>query len=138
MAQPINCDNTEKHDDPTAPVAAVMMTVRLEDGETFAWCGPCYVDLCVAIARQAEVTPAEGPAPLEATGDDDEDDDEDAAAVERLKVVKRGTSKSRKAFEARKRARPAPAPRVTIVEDDVLPVVAVVGDEGDEGDEVDR
>ena len=116
MANPIPCDNTEAHPDPAQPIAAVMLLTNIEIGEAFSLCGPCFVDFCTATARQAE---AQAPQPEPASDDtgDDTDDDTDEDAVQRLEsvelgpangtagpiVVRRGTSKSRKAYEARKR-----------------------------------
>ena len=105
MANPIPCDNAEKHDDPNAPVLAVVLLHQIDTGEVTSFCGECFLEMCIATAKAVEDVPklpAEAPKTA-ATGDDDEDDDEDAVA--RLKTVRRGTSASRKQFEARKRDR---------------------------------
>lgn len=100
MAQPITCDGG--HDD---PVLADVMVSRLDGSSTLAFCDPCYLAVARAIVDNL---------------DQAERDAADAAALAALEasrtapdpgtahVVPRGASRSRKAHEARQRARETP------------------------------
>lgn len=72
MAQPVQCDTG-------CGTLAVVMNTMIETGDVQAYCGPCYVDICVAMldsvgrlqelvdaalkARESEAKPAKKTAP---------------------------------------------------------------------------
>ncbi len=121
MAQTIHCDvHNRSH-------PADVLISQIANGDTMAACFPGYVELARAIVADAEVRAAElaaaalaeAAAPVDA--DQAEADAAAASALERLgvepspeatalgvtAVVPKGTSRSRRAHEARRRARKA-------------------------------
>lgn len=100
MAQPIHCDVHNR-----AHLADVMVTT-IQTGEVFAACAAGYVEVArelVAGADQAATEAAEAEAQAEA----DQAAAEAEAKLEPETVIRRGTSKSRKAYEARRESHEA-------------------------------
>lgn len=122
MAQPIQCDpHNGEH-------LADWIVVHIENGETLGYCNAAYAELMIATAgaiaqAEADQAAAEAEAKL--------------AAAAPAHVVKRGTSSSRKAHEARKRA-----PRGANTGDDRVAfhptAPAVTGPDDDEPDDADE
>lgn len=126
MANTIYCDwQGCQSDERPGPKVATWLVSRLDGTFNQAYCDVHYATVCGLVWQSAQETEeATEPAAEAATQpgpDDPTDEDEaaDQAALERVtasspRVVKRGTSPSRRAHEARKRARaqaaePAPA-----------------------------
>jgi hypothetical protein len=119
MAATMYCDVPE-HEHP-----ADVIVTRLENGQTLAVCDQAYIELCRAVVAQADAAQADAAA-TQAAADEAEIEQADAEAIARLDhldghrpapepappvdppgptVVKRGTSRSRKAYQARQRAK---------------------------------
>lgn len=82
MAQTILCDNAEGHAGEEFATPAAVLITRLDDGDVTAFCGPCFIAMSVAVARDAESRAApEAPAATDDQGDEtDDENDEDAIA----------------------------------------------------------
>ncbi len=123
MAQRIHCDYTG------CGRLADVMTSRLADGDTTAWCFEHYVAVCQAVVAEAQAAEERRPLPApdnplaEGVAEELERQADDIHAVRALAdvhppeatwpgtsaVVPRGQSPSRRAFEARRRAKREPS-----------------------------
>lgn len=96
MAQPIHCDvHGQDH-------LADVLVSQLATGDTMAACSAGYLELCRAYVEAAEA--AEREATDAAALDQLAGTTAEAAPEATVHVVKRGTSRSRRAYEARRAA----------------------------------
>jgi hypothetical protein len=115
MAQPVHCDFPDNHPGDDGPPLATQLRTDIETGDVTALCDLCQLLLAVAQVGATGATiipPGDSPADDQ---DDEDQDDADAAAVARIEgvsapqapdpgtavTVKRGTSQSRRAHQAR-------------------------------------
>jgi hypothetical protein len=122
------------------PVQATKLVTDLTNGDVTAACEADWGLLVITLARQLEAQQAEPDATDDQGDESDEDSDQDQAALARLaaaqppaapdpqvaKVVKRGTSASRKAHQAKRTSqarnqlpRPVPVPAEGAMLDDL-------------------
>lgn len=81
------CDNDQRHPQADAAEPATWLVSRLTDGESQAWCDPCYLELCMLVAQQAvEQLPDDQPAAPAPEPDRDDEDADDAEALARLEA----------------------------------------------------
>lgn len=126
MAQTIYCDFEGCRDpDAPAPMVAAWLVQRTDGTVAMALCDPHYLAMCQAIVASAEESMANAPTPAAAEPepgpDDPTDSDEPAIAAQASeeldgseasaesepspRVVRRGTSPSRRAYESRRRSK---------------------------------
>jgi hypothetical protein len=113
MAGTMYCDNEAGHAGQDQPTAADWLLTNLTDGQTLALCNADYLTFSAGLVAQAQAQ-----ADAEAQAEADAEADRAATEAEKRlrsagpakadpatapKVVKRGTSRSRQAYEARRR-----------------------------------
>ena len=130
MAEPIRCDpHGGQH-------LADWMLMRLEDGETQGLCNAAMLEfgeaaLAAAAQVEADQAAAEAEARLAAAGDG-------KTGTAPAHTVKRGTSSSRQAHEARKKARADALAGVTAALEPAVAASSSSGPDDDEDDDADE